>query len=127
MKLMLLILMLALPSLGADLPSNFVRAIHQVESSGQYTNVKKGDKGKAIGPLQIHESYWKDSRVSGQYQNCEDYNYSVRVMTAYLNRYGKRFIISNDFQALARIHNGGPRGYEDPKTLAYWRKVQKHL
>ena len=47
-----------------------------------------GDGGKAIGPYQIHEVYWKDansfdSSLGGTYQNCKgsgSFNYSERVM-----------------------------------------------
>jgi len=30
-------------------------------------------------------------------------------------------------EMLARIHNGGPRGYLKPATLKYWLKVQRLL
>ena len=28
---------------------------------------------------------------------------------------------------LARIHNGGPNGFKNPATVAYWEKVKKYL
>ena len=31
------------------------------------------------------------------------------------------------YEVLARIHNGGPNGMSKDSTLAYWRKVRKHL
>lgn len=31
------------------------------------------------------------------------------------------------YEVLARIHNGGPDGMNKSSTLAYWRKVRKHL
>ena len=51
-----------------------------------------GDGGKAIGPYQIHEVYWKDansfdSSLGGTYQNCKgsgSFNYSERVMQVIL-------------------------------------------
>jgi hypothetical protein len=32
-----------------------------------------------------------------------------------------------DFETLARIHNGGPRGHKNPATVGYWNKVRKNL
>ena len=37
------------------------KAVHQVESSGRTDKNIIGDNGKAIGPLQIHLSNWKDA------------------------------------------------------------------
>ena len=28
---------------------------------------------------------------------------------------------------MARIHNGGPDGWKNPATAAYWEKVKKNL
>lgn len=28
---------------------------------------------------------------------------------------------------IARIHNGGPNGYREANTVAYWRRVQSQL
>jgi len=46
----------------ADLPPKFVRAIHMVESSGRYGKID-GDNFRAKGPLQIHESYYRDAKA----------------------------------------------------------------
>ena len=111
---------------AAELPPAFIKAIHQVETSGRYGAIK-GDKGKALGPLQIHHSYWKDSKVKGIYSNCTNYNYSVAVMTGYLNRYGSNFIARGDWESLARIHNGGPSGHKRKSTIPYLTKFRKHF
>ena len=111
---------------GAELPKRFLNALHQVETGGR-TGAIKGDNGKALGPFQIHESYWIDSGVKGSYNQCVDYDYSVKVVTAYLNRYGASHIEKRDWQSLARIHNGGPNGAYKKATLPYWEKVRKHL
>lgn len=113
------------------LPKEFLNALHQVEASGR---IKKpdgspiiGDKGRALGPFQIHFKYWQDSGVSGSYTNCAEYDYSVKVVTGYMNRYATQFVLKSNYQAMARIHNGGPNGHKSESTLAYWRKVQRHL
>lgn len=99
-------------------------AIKQVESGGDSSAI--GDQGKALGAFQIWKSYWQDSKVSGCYEDCRDPKYSESVVRAYLARYapkGKTVTL----EMLARIHNGGPRGYLKPATLKYWVKIQKVL
>lgn len=129
-KFLILTFILALLShcMAADAPldSIFVRAIHQVETSGKFGAIK-GDKGNALGPFQIHRHYWKDSGVEGSYEQCADYKYSVRVMTAYMNRYGREYITSKNYEALARLHNGGPNWRKKDQTAFYWLKVKKEM
>ena len=112
--------------MGAQLDDKFIRALHLVESSGR-TGPIIGDHGKALGPFQIHYSYWKDANIAGKYQDCSNYNYSVKVLTAWMNRYAAGAIVKRDYQTLARRHNGGPRGEQNTQTLHYWKKVQKFL
>lgn len=110
---------------------DFLNAIHQVESSGR-ANPPDGDNGRAIGPYQIWKAYWQDAvqfdpSLGGTYQDCRNQDYAKRVVAAYLRRYAKPFLKSGNLEALARIHNGGPQGYRNPRTLGYWKKVQQHL
>lgn len=115
-----------------QLDLKFIKAIHQVETSGRI-GVIKGDNGKALGPLQIHEVYWKDaceydkSLSSGSYSDCSNLLYSIRVATAYANRYAKKAIQDKDYETLARIHNGGPNGAKRQSTIKYWHKVWREL
>ena len=113
------------------LPQKFVRAVHQVETGGR-TGAIKGDQNRALGPLQIHRAYWLDAvsydrTIGGKYEDCADLSYSVRVMTAYLNRYQKAAIQKNDFQTLARTHNGGLAGPKKTATQKYWAKISACL
>jgi hypothetical protein len=121
-------LVLVLTAAGAtSLPPQFVRAIHQVETGGKLGAIY-GDGKLALGPLQIHRAYWKDSGVKGSYEQCADYDYSVRVMTAYLHRYERKALLTGNLEALARAHNGGPGWRAKPRlTDAYWGKVQLKL
>lgn len=102
-----------------------------VESSGKTGNIV-GDHGAALGPLQIHKTYFFDATYRNV-SNRKNYNYvtqfdfSVKIMTAYLNRYARKAIINNDYETLARIHNGGPLGNKHKSTIDYWKKVQKFL
>ena len=47
-----------------------------------------------------------------------------------MKRYGKDWwntLAGFNAEKIARIHNGGPKGYKKRATNAYWRKVQKVL
>ena len=101
-----------------------LRAIAQVETGDRDT---VGDNGEAMGPFQIHHDYWKDSRVPGNYEQCHNYNYSEKVVLAYWHRFAPEALKNNDFEVLARVHNGGPNGWRNPATLGYWEKVKKAL
>jgi Destabilase len=102
-------------------------ALRQVESHGNDRAV--GDNGKAIGPYQIWYSYWKDAvefdkTLGGSYEDCYKPDYARRVVIAYLSRYAPK---NASYEQLARIHNGGPKGDKNNKTIKYWNKVKKEL
>jgi hypothetical protein len=119
-------------SLHANATDNrFFKALHQVESSGR-TGKILGDNGKALGPLQIHRGYFQDASevdpsLGKNYNQVTDLEFSKRVVIAYLNRYVPKAVATKDFQTLARVHNGGPRGHKNPATVGYWNKVKKNL
>lgn len=104
------------------LPAKFIAAEIQVESGGKDNAV--GDNGKAIGCLQIHRPCWIDANMKGDYTNCFNRAYSIKVMENVLNRYCRDAIKRNDFETLARTWNGGVRGAKKQSTLSYWHKVQ---
>lgn len=106
----------------ASPPEAFWRALHMVETSGKLGPIK-GDKGKALGPFQIHEIYWRDSGVAGSYVQVADYAYARQVVTAYLMKHARKAWDSGDVETLARVHNGGPKGHLKEATKAYARKV----
>ena len=108
--------------------SDLVDAIHMVETSGR-TGPIKGDNGAALGPLQIHKSYWIDANLPGKYSDCADLTYSKRVFRAYMARYATERRLGRPVtdEDRARIHNGGPNGYKKKATLPYWNKVRKEL
>ena len=122
MKTTLLLLALCATAHAAP-PDSFWRAIHLVETSGR-TGPIIGDGGKALGPLQIHKSYHKDSRVAGDYSRVSELDYSKRVATAYLKRHAPEAWKAGDVEVLARVHNGGPRGHLKPATKGYGARVK---
>ena len=100
-------------------------AIILVESSGNDFAI--GDKGKALGPLQIHKILVDDvNQIYGthyQWSTMTNRTLSVEVAELYFDHYGK----SAKPEYLARIWNGGPRGNDNVKTLPYWEKVKSFL
>jgi hypothetical protein len=122
MKHALLLLALCVTCHAAP-SAGFWRALHLVETGGR-TSPIIGDAGKALGPLQIHKSYHKDSRVAGDYSRCADLEYSKKVATAYLQRYAPQAWAAGDVETLARVHNGGPKGAIKPATKGYAIKVK---
>lgn len=115
----------------AEIPDKFFHALHQVEASGKFGAIK-GDSGKALGPFQIHKVYWVDAisfdkTIGGKYEDCADYNYSLKIVKSYLQRYAKEAVRLGDAEKLARIHNGGPQGHKKSATKNYWQKVEKVL
>ncbi len=110
----------------------FFDAIWAVESNRR-ENPPDGDGGKAIGPYQIHECYFKDAKefnpyeIDFEYQDCRKKHLAEAVIREYMKRYAKEAWDNHDFQTLARIHNGGPKGHKKKATLAYWEKVSKVL
>lgn len=110
-----------------------VQAIRKVESGGiPESEVKDGDSGKAIGPLQIWEVCFKDANLKDyKYEDCRRFSVAKKVFYAYMDRYaGKSWndkMTLAEAEKVARIWNGGPKGHTKETTKAYWRKVVKHL
>ncbi len=125
----ILLIILSVSHLQAATPTPIYRllgAIRWVET-GDKANPPAGDHGRAIGPFQIHYDYWRDSRVPGRWADCHSVAYSERVVIAYWMRYVPWAFRTCNFEVLARVHNGGPLGYRNPRTLGYWRRVWVRL
>jgi hypothetical protein len=111
--------------------TDILAAIRFVESSDR-DDVPDGDGGKAIGPYQIHEVYWRDAArfevsLGGGYQQCRQRAYAERVVDAYMRKWAPIAWERGDAETIARVHNGGPDGADQASTLAYWRRVRARL
>jgi len=106
--------------------AEILAAIRMTETSGM-EDPPDGDDGRAIGPFQIHEVYWIDSGLQGDYQDCREAEYAKRVIQAYMLRYVPAAWRRCDAEVIARTHNGGPRGQHKNATLRYWRRVATWL
>lgn len=110
-----------------------ISALMIVESDGRAEAI--GDSGRAVGILQITPVCVQDinrfSKVQYNLSDRADERKSVEMCWRYLYHYGN--IYKRDTgkeptaEILARIWNGGPRGYNDEKTRRYWAKVQAEL
>jgi len=115
---------------------NFLGALSEVESNNDDSAV--GDNGQAIGRFQIHKSYWIDAvefdpSIGGSYKDVVDPTYASKVVSAYFRRYGKKYLETQDWESLARLHNGGPGIFKRKASKAwentskYWSKVKAAL
>jgi len=107
---------------------NLLDAIEIVESNGDENAI--GDNGNALGSFQIWNVYWldateHDTTIGGVYDDVRNSDYARRIVLAYWDRYG--YNTNYSLEGLARIHNGGPRGYQNPNTDVYWERVEAKI
>jgi len=113
--------------------TDLISALIQVESKGN--DLAVGDKGKAVGCLQIWNIVIKDvNRVyHTSYKAADrwDRDKSIQICRKYLAYWGKHYEKVTGkkctLEVLARIWNGGPKGYTKDSTIKYWNKVKKEL
>ena len=112
----------------------FLHLLRLKEGSKDSGQVADGDNGQAIGNYQIHHDYWvdavhanpslknfKDKRGNTRpavYTDCRDFWYATNVVSSYLHHYCPAAVASNDFETMARTHNGGPHR---KGTDGYWQ------
>ncbi len=124
-SLFLLTALQAVPGAQDDSMDRLLDAIAMVESRNEPTAT--GDHGRAVGMYQIHPAYWAEgTRILGvdwAYGDARDPDRARQVVRAYLCHYGR----GRGLLDLARIHNGGPKGYEKAATLAYAHRIKRVL
>lgn len=134
MKVILAAVVAALSTVSARsefvVEDSFFEAVRFVESTdGRYLGDQDG--GRSHGPYQISMAYLQDANeyLGTNYtlrQVIDDESVAREVMVGYWNRY-----LPKDrevtYELLARIHNGGPKGYEKDSTLPYWEKVKDRM
>jgi len=106
----------------------FFQAIQYIETGGEKNPFEAiGDGGRSLGPYQISKDYWTDSNTKGQYRFVKNKYYSRKVMKNYWNRYCKEELKNKNFEVLARVHNGGPKGMRKTSTKDYWKKIKAYI
>lgn len=105
-----------------------LNALRFVESSNR-VNVPDGDMGMSIGPLQISEEYHRDAwrHRSPAWTRCRELEHAEQTVVSYWLKYCPDAVLTHDWEALAKTHNGGPNGPNTDKTLYYWSKVLRTL
>lgn len=107
-------------------PGPLLRAIEQVESSGNPAAI--GDGGEAVGVLQIHRVLVDDvNRILGKDQFTYEDRFSVGKSREMFRIYTDHYSRGESDEVIARRWNGGPRGDNKESTLIYWEKVQDAL
>jgi hypothetical protein len=119
-------------SVVKDKPSlQLIAAIGQVESEDGGNTV--GGKLSGHGYMQIRQICLDDvnSHEETRYKmrDMSDRNLSVFVFQCYMKMYAnkKRLGRKPTDRDRARIWNGGPNGWKERKTLAYWARVKRHM
>lgn len=126
-----LLAMQSLFTIAAEVSATFLDQLAQVESGRDDTAYNQAED--AHGRYQIRAGYLADANevlgTSYSLADCHNPEISERVVRAYLMRYGSAYEQRTGNKAtpeiLARIHNGGPRGYERDCTLAYAEKFKE--
>lgn len=105
---------------------DFILALREVESGGKpdFGEDALGDGGKALGPLQIWRVCWEDAQVPFPYSKCGKFKNSVHVALNYWFRYCGLALMIGDWETMARIWNGGPKGATKESTVSYWERVR---
>ena len=119
-------------------PPDLLDAIRQVESGGDCNAV--GDGSKSLGAYQIGYAYFCDvygnnagwGNESSWRRTAKSDRLSRKTILRYWLRHERTALETGDFEALARVHNGGPNWRDKPepvkaRTLAYWRKVKAEM
>ena len=102
----------------------------QLESSGD--NLAVGDQGQSFGCLQICSGAVADvNRVYGRrytHADAFDRDKAREICGLYLLHWGRQYERETGLPAsaevLARIWNGGPRGWEKASTEPYWQRLK---
>ena len=133
-KSLILLVLLATPAYAdSSTITTLIPHLIQVESNGNDAAV--GDRGKAIGALQIWGVVVEDvNRVYGtsfKHSDARTRHLACSVCHLYLTYWGRHYqkITGKvpSIEVYARMWNGGPRGYSKQATIAYWGKVKRLL
>ena len=128
-------------SCTVSISNRLLHAIRRVETGGEADPLTAvGDNGASLGPYQISEAYYNDAveQTSSLQDNGRTYQnvrgagscaYSEMVIQAYMDRYATAAILGRTAteEDIARIHDGGPNGYQEESTVSFWNLVQPML
>ncbi|KAI6234737.1 Lysozyme [Aphelenchoides fujianensis] len=87
----------------------------------------------SCGYFQIQSDYYTDCGTPNfdgdferSWKNCaDDYACASECVQAYFNRYNRMCSnVADECEKMARLHNGGPNGCQNPATVAYWNRIK---
>jgi soluble lytic murein transglycosylase-like protein len=133
MKNIITAALLAIASLApaSEVPESLIDALCIVESNNNPKAI--GDGGRAYGILQVWEVVIVDVnrayKTNYKHKDAFDPDKARDICRKYLAIYAteKRLGRKPTLEDYARIWNGGPNGYKNPKTDKYWAKVERVL
>jgi len=83
-------------------------------------DLRRGDGGKARGPMQIHRGYWQDGceqlGVDWPYSDSDRLDRSAAVMAGVWARYAKQALESGGVEGLVRAHRLPSAPYRSDNT-----------
>ena len=109
-----------------------LNVLMMIESSNNINII--GDDGQSIGCLQIQEGVIKDVNRIYKRRYTMDDRYNIQkskdICRKYLTYWGNKALEETGqeqftYELLARIWNGGPRGYSKDTTVTYWNKFKR--
>lgn len=137
MKKILCLVLIAISAFsGRCVDDKFFKALAAVESGGNPRAYNKAES--AVGIFQIRKSYFEDAVAFNKnlskysHSDCFRADISRLVVLAYMNRYAKEAVKSNNYEVLAKTHNGGSgwkkkTGQVKNNLNIYWNKLKKFL
>lgn len=108
--------------------NNLLDAIKIVESkNGKYKTGKNGESGSyQIKRIVIDDVNRILKEKAFKYDDTLDDDKSREICRIYILYWSKRHSV-NTIESMARIWNGGPRGYRKESTIEYWHKIRRVL
>lgn len=74
------------------MPTHWVNAVEQIESSGRGASTPLGDSGLARGPFQFHRSAWEDCTEVRRQAGLKTYSYSKASDPAIARQYATSWL-----------------------------------
>lgn len=100
-----------------------LNALKTVESNNNPNAIgKSNDKGiLQITPILIKEV----NRLGYNYTHDDAFDVKKSEEMFYI--IAEHYCFEHDYEKMARIWNGGPKGYKKKHTIKYWNKIKKQL
>ena len=109
--------------ISMDWLNQLIEKIWQKESSGR-PNPPDGDKGRAIGPLQIHQEALADVNQRFGLKFTHEDMRDIRKAKIVVQLYITMWMDVHKEEIAARIFHYGPTGWRGKDVDGYWEKIK---